>query len=242
MDAIAKKVGTGADAAQNAVWLVGGIQYLFKREQLGHHNISSRLLSGKGQPSGKGLCDLILLKQGCRKCLLTTWLDESPLTLEHKDMIDDFHAHETSFQPCSDNPDLTWMGVLPVEGRKYVELAQKLIYTCQKDKELRQALVGGSAAADLPDREEFKSDFAALRAGWKELATRLGKDEGSAPPEATPASSSGDLSMADFAPALQPLFHNVGLCGGDSDPKHAERMAAQDCGLCRLQGVVHVVF
>lgn len=202
LEAVAKKLGASAPTnPQRTRWIVGAIQYFFEVGTMPKTAFSTRNMSGKGLAQSKGTVDLTLLKYGVLELARSKWLEGSGLTAEQKELIssslEDFGAYQKHFHPGDAVPDLSWQAALPSAGREYLEWVEKMCYGQEHDAGLKNMVLAGAQAADLPDREDFKEMWQKVQKEFKALNLRLQGLEDEADEEGTQAGASKTASGTD---------------------------------------------
>lgn len=202
LEAVAKKLGISAPTnPQRTRWIVGAIQYFFEVGTMPKTAFSTRNMSGKGLAQSKGTVDLMLLKYGVLELARSKWLEGSGLTAEQKELIssslEDFGTYQKHFHPGDAVPDLSWQAALPSAGREYLEWMEKMCYGQEHDAGLKNMVLAGAQAADLPDREDFKEMWQKVQKEFKALNLRLQGLEDEGEEEGTQAGASKTASGTD---------------------------------------------
>ena len=171
LEAVCRKVG---NSSQKMVWVLASVQDLLANDQIQATSLSVKNLSGRGMPGNRGTIDLILLKGALKDLFTGQWLRESPLDAQQQALISEclssHSAHAQYFgSPSAASHDMSWMAQVPLQAHIYINFAEALIYTSKEDRKLKSALVSSPNAIDVPDRDEFKTDFEKIQEAWKLL-------------------------------------------------------------------------
>ena len=185
LEEVLKKVGRDGTALKKLEWALAGITDMWENGDLQSSALTLRNLKGQGLPSNKGTVDLMLFKMAIRDVALSEWLEESPLSGTHKDIIKQAFKDHKAFREhfgTTENKatfDTSWLSALPPGAILFVDFLESLCFSAKKDRSVKTVLCAGARPADVPDREEFSGDFKAFGEEWQKMRLASGEENDS---------------------------------------------------------------
>ena len=138
LEAISKKLGK-RDTEEVANYVMQSCLFLWRTGKCNTSQFSARALQGKGQSSGKGTVDVLLLKHGFLNKLLgmihmSSCTEGQKATL--KKALLNWDGYIQHFQPEEQNPNVGWQASLPEGIRPLMEFIEKLVYDTKYDSKV----------------------------------------------------------------------------------------------------------
>ena len=147
IETVARKVGTGSNAVERMRWVFATVDSRWRDPDYEVGEMSFRQFSGKGQPSNRGTCDLLLFKYNLWQHLTSVELSRLICSEDSKaQLLNSLGSHEQFAQ--SKGRSQIWIGLLENQARLFFQLASQAVFGREFDGCLKLGLRAGKSASE----------------------------------------------------------------------------------------------